>query len=502
MRKGESPAEADLYQGTLLLSQGMILEAWHVWATVAQGGDDPLAASQGDTAWRLLFESYFKHGNQDNTLRFLQEITPIEPTAQQNRLLQELLGQQSPARLQELAQMQPPTSALLPLFQSALAMQPPWTGSVETSSHMGGDSSPPGGTPSALPQAANEAAAPALKIGLLLPLGGKSASMGEHLRRATKKALADYANMPIQLSMADSGDSADSVRKGINDLLAQHVDVVVGPVFYATVQPAVEVAVAHQIPIITLNPQREGDTALPGVFSNALQPEQQAKIMARHAVLDKKYARIAVLAPESEYGRGVSKTFGDEVRVLGGNVQRVSYFPPETVDFSPWLKGEGASFDALFLPAPAKQVRLIAPQLANVRMGKAPVALLGTALWNSAELLSSGPEYLEGAIFCDIDSVAKEQFRQSFRQTWEEDPTPLATLAYDGVAVLAQLLQAQLQGGPAWREGLTRANGFQGAVGPVRFLENGRSRRLYHLFQVNKGQIQRLQPLPDSLNIP
>ena len=78
----------------------------------------------------------------------------------------------------------------------------------------------------------------------------------------------------------------------------------------------------------------------------------------------------------------------------------------------------------------------------------------------------------------------------------------MATLAYDGVAVIAQLLQAQQQGGPEWRDGLTRGHGFRGAVGPVRFLDNGRSRRLYYLFQVSKGHIQRLHPFPNSLNIP
>ncbi len=326
--------------------------------------------------------------------------------------------------------------------------------------------------------------------------------MGEHLRRAAKKALADYPAVPIQLQIADSGDSVESSRKAMNDLAEQQVDVVVGPVFYATVQPAIEVASAHHIPIITLNPQRDSDPSIPGVFSNAFQPEQQAKIMARYAVLEKKYGRIAILAPESEYGRGVAKTFSDEVQSLGGKLVRATYFPPDAADFSPWLKNLGSQFDALFLPASAKQVRLIAPQAAFSQSGNTKVALLGTALWNSPELLSEGTDFLEGAIFCDMDAVAKERFRQSFHQTWEEDPSTLATLAYDGVAVMAQLMQAQQQGGGDWRTALTRTAGFQGANGPVRFLNNGQSRRAYLLFQIENGQIRPLHPVQDSLAIP
>ncbi|MEO5339926.1 MAG: penicillin-binding protein activator [Magnetococcus sp. MYC-9] len=499
VRKGESQAEVAILQGQLLFSQGMLREAWQQWAPVAQGSVDPAEVVYGETAWVLLFESYLKQGDRDNTPRFLQEIANTEPTAQQHRRLQELLQRQARPRLQELLQLQPPGSSLTPLFQQAM-LTAPSVAAVDASASLltpSGQAQPPIATP-----VVGERSSAALKVGLLLPLSGKSASMGEHLRRAAKKALADYPAASIQLQIADSGDTADTVRAAVRDLLGQQVDVVVGPVFYATVLPAVEEAVARRVPIITLNPQREGDPPNPGVFSNALQPEQQAKIMARYAVQEKRFAHIAVLAPETEYGRGVAKSFADEVQALGGAVVKSNHFPPEATDFSPWLKSLGPQVDALFLPAPARQVRLIAPQVALVRSGKAKVTLLGTALWNSPELLSEGTDYLNGAIFCDMDTAAREQFRQSFRQSWEEDPSPLAALAYDGVAVIAQLLQEQRQGGIAWQSGLTRANGFQGANGPVRFLENGRSRRFYHLFQVANGQMQRLQPVADSLNIP
>lgn len=503
--RSETMEEVALLQGELLLSQGMVQEAWQQWSSVARGSEAPAGAVYEDAGWRRLFESYFKHGDRDNTPRFLQEIAEIEPTASQSRLLQGLLVRQPKDRLLTLLQAQPPHSPLIPTFQQALS-QPALFGGPETALPTVDAELPVPPPEIAAPPAASpslgEIPETGLKVGVLLPLSGKWTSMGEHLRRAAKKALADHPTVPIQLLIADSGDTAETSRKGILELVAQQVDVVVGPVFYPTVQPAVEVAVAQHIPIITLNPQRESDPATPGVFSNAFQPEQQAKIMARYAVLEKKYARIAILAPDSEYGRSVAKTFGDEVQSLGGAITRTQHFPQDTADFSAWLKPMGTQYDALFLPAPAKQVRLIAPQSALFRAGKAPLALLGTSLWNSPELLSEGTEYMEGAIFCDIDAAAKEPFRQSFRQTWEEDPSPLATLTYDGVSVVAQVLKEQQQGGIAWQETLTRKPAFQGAIGPLRFLPNGQSRRVYHLFQVEKGQIRALQPFQDSLAIP
>lgn len=514
LRKTESPAETTLLQGKLLYSQGMIQEAWQQWAAIAQFADPSTQPTQAETAWRFLFESYFKQANRDNTPHFLQVISTIEPTAVQSQQFQALLNQQTRERLLQLMQLQPTGSALTPIFSFALN-QPAGNGLAPTTSItpiLGAaqpitlpPSSLESGLPGTVGPSSETATGPgpaALKVGLLLPLSGKWTKTGEHLRRATKKAVADYPNIPIQLLIADSGDSAESSRLATTDLVAQEVDVVVGPVFRASVLPAIEVVTAHNIPIITLNPQRDTDQPIPGVFSNAFQPEQEAKIMARHAVLEKRYPRIAILAPESEYGRGVAKTFSDEVQALGGSVVRMAFFAPDATDFSPWLKALGAQFDALFLPASAKQVRLIAPQAAYVRTGSAPLALLGTSLWNSPELLTEGTDYLEGAIFCDIDTAAKEQFRQSFRQAWEEDPSTLATLAYDGVALIAQLLKTEQTGGAAWHTGLTRTAGFQGASGPVRLLETGQSRRMYHLFQVNKGQIQMHQPVQDALLIP
>jgi ABC-type branched-subunit amino acid transport system substrate-binding protein len=478
-----------------------------VWASIASGTTFPSANPfYTDKAWQRLVESYFFQANTDNTPRFLQEIADFEPTASQHRILQDLVSQQPRERSKYLLSLLPPSS----LLAAALRNQPPELGMTPT---LPDNPTPPAlalstaimqpGLVAPIAPTAAANAAPARKVGLLLPLTGKWSTMGEHLRRAAKKALADYPTTPIQLQITDSGDSPESSQKGVQELVGQQVDVIVGPVFYATVQAAIETALANQTPIITLNPQREGDALPRGAFSNAFQPEQQAKIMARHAVSERKFARIAILAPESEYGRGVSKTFTDEVHALGGAIVRSAYFAQDAHDFSPWLKALGTQYDALFLPASAKQVRLIAPQAAAFRTGTQKIALLGTSLWQSPELLAEGGEYLEGATFCDIDNNAKEQFRQSFRQTWEEDPTSLATLAYDSVAMIAQIWQENgMQSGKIAPQAITRPNGFRGASGSLRFLENGLSRRVYHLFQVEGGQIRQMQAVRDSLTIP
>ncbi|MBF0099262.1 MAG: penicillin-binding protein activator [Magnetococcales bacterium] len=508
-QRGESPEELALQQAEQLHVQAKWAEAWRSWAAIANGSAFPSANPfYTDKAWQRLLETYFFLANADNTPFFLQAIADFEPTASQHRILQDLISQQPKERGKYLLSLQPPASLLAAALrnQQEGAFAPQESQAPPALALSTAIAQPGIPVPIAPPSAGT-----ARKVGLLLPLSGKWASMGEHLRRAAKKALADYPTTPIQLQIADSGDGPESSQKGVQELVGQQVDVIIGPVFYATVQPAIETALANQTPIITLNPQREGDALPKGAFSNAFQPEQQAKIMAKHAVVEKKFTRIAILAPESEYGRGVSKTFTDEVHALGGAIVRSAYFAQDANDFSPWLKALGNQFDALFLPASAKQVRLIAPQVAAFRTGVGTgagagmkkITLLGTSLWQSPELLAEGGEYLEGAVFCDVDNNAKEQFRQSFRQTWEEDPTSWATLAYDSVAMIAQILQeGGVQGGKIAPSAIARPNGFRGANGALRFLENGLSRRVYHLFQVEGGQVRQVQVVRDSLTIP
>ena len=531
--RSESLEEAALLQGELLLSQGMLLEAWQQWAPLAKSYGPGFDKTQADAAWRLMVASYFKNSDLDNTYRFLEEMVPTALTTHHIRILLQLARLQSKEQLHHLLEIQPGGSILVPFFQLALGDRLAQIEQESEAQSLWRDAQKFDVTAhEATRRLSNRSAVSPLRVGLLLPFGDRWARLGEHLLHAAQKALSDYRDVPIQLLIADSGDSEKTTRDAMNDLVARRVDVVVGPVFHESVRPAAEIATEHGIPLITMNPHRETSQPLSGVFSNAFHPKQQAEIMAQYAVLEKKYQRIVILAPESKYGRSMSETFSDTVLALGGAVVHTAYFPTNTLDFSTWLKPLEPSrrkgtlgleaplepntaqelieamsslkpdFEAIFIPAPAKQIRLIAPQTAFFGVGIPDVALLGTALWNNPELLTEGTDYLNGSVFCDTSMEEKEWFRQAFNQSWKEEPNTLATLTYDGVAVLAQLLRDQRLGGEIWNHGLTQALAFQGASGPLRFLNNGQSLRNYHLFDIADGQIRFLQHVSEQLKYP
>lgn len=344
--------------------------------------------------------------------------------------------------------------------------------------------------------------APPVRIGLLLPLTGKQEALGRNLLQAAQKAVNDFRDVSLALAVADSGSSPTEALQALERLSASQVEVVVGPVFHQPARAAAEAADRLGLPIITLNPHLDVARNLRGVvLLNAFHPDDQARAMARHTIRVAQRRSAAILAPDTDYGRLTANAFADEFRRLGGSAAPPVLYPPNEVDFSSDISavtrmaGGRSAFDALFVPAPAEQARLIAPQLAHFGIQQPNVLLLGTALWNRRELLASGTDYLKGGLFCDTDEATREGFRQGYRQAWREEPSSIAYLAYDGVGAVAQAIRDQRLGGPDWRQGLTRTTGFGGAAGPFRFAPNGASLRSYQLFEVGE---EGFQPRPEA----
>lgn len=357
-----------------------------------------------------------------------------------------------------------------------------------------------------------------LQVGVLLPLSGKFANLGKNLLHAMQKALSDYRDTPIVLLPMDSGNDPRTSRAATAALAAQKVAVIIGPVFKEEAKAAVETALQSAIPILPLNPNKELTTlsapyaVLPGrsrVVLNALAPDQQARFMARFARYQEK-PRGAVLAPNSDYGHLTADAFVQEFSQLGGQITAVVLFPPEVKDLTPWIKslkaapGQAAP-DALFMPTTIEQTRLILPQLPLIATGPGSDVvdmplLLGTNLWNRNELLAENATLLIGAAFCDTSAQDRHFFRQSYRKAWGEDPAALAQLAYDGVAVLAQLLRQQRLGGPPWEEGFARPEGFRGSAGLLHYQGDGVAHHQYQVYQVGTEGVLPLPEIPELAN--
>ncbi|MBF0309532.1 MAG: penicillin-binding protein activator [Magnetococcales bacterium] len=495
-------------------------------------------------AWQSVLAGYFDPGTAQTALPTPGSLERLAFQPQHRLILTEVLSSLSQEELQSLSKPGRNTS-LTPWLHVELGDRLAEAGQEEqaraywSKAVSAGEGSDPNASIGLAAGEANQrlqaaSLVPALKVGLLVPTGGSYATMGRQLILAAQQAVSDYRDVPIAVTIADSGTDAESAARETRQLLEQGVELIVGPVLQASAQGAVPVALAAGKPIMVLNPRAEllnleSRVNQRNIFLHAFQPGLQAQFLARHAVRDRGLRYAAILAPDSDYGHLTSKAFAQEMESRGGKVVHTLFFPPEATDMTPWLKelanlgqknaaqrlqaasarpgldpsdpprprnpgelGPKVDFDLLFLPMPAETARLVVPQAALFHLRHPQVQFLGTSLWNRPALLSQGSEFFEGALFCDnpVDPV----FKTRYSANWKEEAPALAQLTYDSFAVLGQLLRAQRLGGPAWREELMRPAGFRGSSGRVRFLADGTSQHRYQLLQVNGGVIQPLVP--------
>ncbi len=166
-----------------------------------------------------------------------------------------------------------------------------------------------------------------------------------------------------------------------------------------------------------------------------------------------------MLAPDSVYGRAMAQAFADAARAAGGKVVVDLRYPESSTTFvEPVKKIAAAQPDALFVPAPATQLALIAPQLAstgvtamaNVRATGKTARLYATADGLNDKFLASTAKYLQGAVlapvfYADPDDRRAAAFVERYRAAYGEEPTSLDALAYDAVRA-ARVALEQVEG--------------------------------------------------------
>jgi ABC-type branched-subunit amino acid transport system substrate-binding protein len=505
-------------------------KSWQAWGELTL-----LDVPQAINGWQQLLEGYFAFATPESTNIFLSLAPKTDLTPDQTRVLFRVASLQSKRQIDLITSLQPQNSPLLPQLILSQGDQAIRTGDNRLAYDLWTQASSNLQTmQEAQYRLSKSQTLPPFKVGLMLPLSGRHKKLGSNLLHAAQKALADYRDVPISLFLADSGGTAKSAAIAVKELHNKKVNIIIGPVISSAAKSAALEATNVQLPIMILNHNIDISESGDNIYRNALRPQRQAQIMANYAVKEREFARIAILAPDTKYGRLMANAFTDEVTALEGKIVRSTFFKPNSPDFSPWIKAlihldpkvlnkrlaqakktipldpsdplpptdakdldAWADFDALFLPTLAKQIRLIAPQAAFYNIRSPQVTLLGTSGWNRQSLFKGGTEYLRGAVFLDTDRQLRDQFRMAFHQAWEEDPTSLASLTYDGVSVIAQLVREERMGGLTWQEGLANSAGFAGAAGRIQFQQSGESQRPYQLFKFARRGVTTI-PLTDN----
>jgi ABC-type branched-subunit amino acid transport system substrate-binding protein len=338
------------------------------------------------------------------------------------------------------------------------------------------------------------------RVALLLPLTGGTAetrAVAEALERAAELAVFDSKNSDILLMPRDDGGTPEKAAAAAAKAIGDGAEIIIGPLFAASVSAVAPVARAGKVPVIALSSDRS--VGGNGVYLLSFQPETEVTRIVTYAVKSG-HNSFAALIPKTAYGQKVDSAFRDSVTRAGGKIADIETFDERAQAVGPPAKAAAQSgADAILIADGGAMLQAIAPVLAlNGAMSRS-MQFLGTGLWDDPAIARE--PVLANGRFAAPPPQAFRNFTTHYREIYEAAPPRIATLSYDAMSLVALLTK----GSPYQRftdSALTDPNGFSGVDGIFRFRADGSAERGLAILEVTGGGFSVVDPAPTSFPQP
>lgn len=371
-----------------------------------------------------------------------------------------------------------------------------------------------------------------VRAALLLPLSGPHAAVGEAMLNGAQLALFDGGAGRVELLPKDTGGDPGRAAAAARQAVAEGAAIVLGPLFGPETAAVAPVTGPAGVPVLAFT--TDPTQARAGVWALGLLPEPPVRRVvaaARAAGAE----RFAALVPDSAFGRLVLDAYRRAVVEAGGVVVREEVYSggnpsPAVRRLANYAARRGPidaqvraaralgtaegrrraaeiqrqaripppDFDALLLADGGEQLRAVAALLPFYDIDSPPVRILGTPLM--AAMPDAGREpALVGAWYAAPDETRRAAFEARFREAYGTVPPIVAGVAFDAAAIAVALATAP--GGPDLSVGaLTQPQGFTGALGILRLLPDGTSRRGLALIEVRRDGVSVIEPAPERFD--
>jgi len=337
-----------------------------------------------------------------------------------------------------------------------------------------------------------------IKVGLILPLSGDRASLGQAMLNGAQLALFDATSSNIALEVRDDAGAVAPAAQAAQSAIADGAQLILGPVFAQNVKAVGPVARASGVNVVAFSTDRS--VAGNGVYVMGFLPSLQVDRIIGYSTRQG-LKRFAALLPQSPYGQTVAASLEQATARAGASVVRIDYYDPNSTEasFAVGQLGDflasGGQIDGLLIPESDQRLLGIVRALPTFGIDPLQVRLLGSTLWESVGY--AGDPLLAGAWYPAPDPARLQQFRATYQNVYGSDPPRLAMLAYDAV-----LMAAALAAGPSGVDfseiALTDPNGFYGVDGLFRLRPDGGVDRGLAILEVSSTGPQMREPPPQS----
>jgi branched-chain amino acid transport system substrate-binding protein len=318
-----------------------------------------------------------------------------------------------------------------------------------------------------------------IKIGLILPMTGQSASTGRQIDAAVKLWVAQngdkIAGRKVEVILKDDGAVPDATKRIAQELIVNDkVVVIAGFGITPTALSTAPLATQSKTPLVVMAAATSSITeASPYIIRTSFTLPQVTIGIADWAAKNKIKKAVTLVA---DYGPGfdAEKFFDSQFRLDGGQVLDKLRTPLKTPDFAPALqKVADTKPDALFVFLPSGQGAAFMKQFAERGLDKSGIRLISTGDVTDDDQLNDMGDVALGVVNSHHYSAAhpsptNKKFVEAFQAANKGmRPNFMAVGGYDGMRVIYKALEASKGEGGEKLLNAMKGQVFESPRGPV-----------------------------------
>ena len=325
-----------------------------------------------------------------------------------------------------------------------------------------------------------------VKIGIMLPLSGDLANLGEDFQKAVLLASEDADIDEGQVIFEDSRcDSAAGISAVTKLTTVDNVVGIVGALCSSVTLPSSTIATEQQVPMVSpasTSPALSdaGPYTFRTVPSDALQGA-----FAANLIYDRGFRKVAIAYTNEDYGVGYANVLRETFTELGGEVAAEENFTSGVTDLRTQVSRiKAANPDIVYVMSNSSASSVAVLRQLSEQGVEAPI--YGAESLGISDVTEGAQEAAEGLIVSTV-SAGNTDFITRFNDEFGKEPGPFAAQAYDAFTAIAQTIKDGATTGPEVRDALAELS-FTGVSGNIDFDENGDVAGNYRILVVQDGE--------------
>lgn len=338
-----------------------------------------------------------------------------------------------------------------------------------------------------------------VKIGVVLPLSGELSSYGDMCLKGLELAATSInekggiKGRQIELLTEDNKGEPGLTRTAIEKFDKEDVIAVIGPLTTENIVEIGEYVDELKLPLIT--PSATGIKATEGrewLWRISFTDVFQGIALAKFARENLKVSSVCIiLNPEDSYSRGLSRSFEDAFKRLGGKKLLSVTFKTGDTRFDTQLATvRKQKPDCIFVPVFYNEAGLI---IREAREKGIALPFIGGDGLDSPELAKiigeqKGEVYYSTHFFYNYGIPEVQDFLHQFKLKYQQEPQTFSALGCDAIRLVSEVLKRSSGFSREEFNSNIRKTSFAGATGTISFLESRDPRRSLMVLKFEPGK--------------